>query len=119
VFLSTTEAISMEASNIPPSKREENEAFWKHHHELLKSSGMKRSDYCRENNLSYDRFGYWISCWNRFKKVKDPIKLVDVRLKPNESSSLTKILCTLDLKNGHSLKIYDPEVLTIILERCY
>ena len=109
----------MEASKIPSSKQVENEAFWKHHHELLKSSKMKRSEYCRENNLNYDRFGYWINRWNQFKKVKGPIKLVNVKLKSNESSSQIKILCTLDLKNGHSLKIYDPEVLTIILEGCY
>jgi len=33
-----------------------NEAFWQHHHELLKSSGMKRSEYCHKNDLNYDRW---------------------------------------------------------------
>src|ERR1700733_13607236 len=106
----------MEASNKSTSKRVENEEFWQHHHKLLKSNGMKRSSYCRENNLNYDRFGYWINRWNKLKNDKAPIKLVGVTLKSTESSSQTKLLCALDLKNGHSLKIYDSEVLAIILD---
>jgi hypothetical protein len=116
VLLSTTEAISMEVSTT--SKPIENEAFWKHHHQQQTSSGMKRSDYCREKNINYDRFGYWIRRCDRFNKDNDPIKLIDVKVKSTGSSSQAKILCILDLKNGCSLKIYDPEVLTIILERC-
>jgi hypothetical protein len=93
-----------------------NEEFWRHHYELLKTSGMKRSDYCHENKLNYDRFGYWISRWNRFKKSEDSIGLVSVKLKSNEPIQ-SKILCTLDLKNGSCLKIHHFEALEMILER--
>jgi hypothetical protein len=93
-----------------------NEAFWQHHHELLKSSGMKRSEYCHKNDLNYDQFGYWISRWNRLKKNGDPIELVSVKLKSNEPAQ-SKILCTLDLKNGGCLKIHHSEALAMILER--
>ncbi len=103
----------METSTTPPIQ---NEAFWKHHHKLLESSGMKRSDYCHKNNLNYTRFGYWISRWNRFKKEKEPVELVSVKLKPNEQTQ-TRILCTLDLKNGNCLKIHSSEALAILLER--
>lgn len=104
----------MEASP-PLSKPVENEAFWKHHHKLQKSSGMKRTDYCREHNLNYDRFGYWISRWNRFENDNNVSGLVSVKLKSNESPLQTKILCTLDLKNGNSLKIHDSDALAVIL----
>lgn len=105
----------MEASN-PLLKPAENEAFWKHHHELLKSSGMKRTDYCREHHLNYDRFGYWISRWNRLKNDNNTLGLVSVKLKSDEAPLQTKILCTLDLKYGNSLKIHDSEALAIVLE---
>jgi hypothetical protein len=104
----------MEASALL-SKPVENETFWKRHHEAQKSSGMKRTDYCREHNLNYDRFGYWISRWNQLKNDSGAIGLVSVKLKSNESSSQTKILCTLDLKNGNSLRIHDSEALAAIL----
>src|SRR6185437_11582433 len=58
----------------------ENEAFWKHHYEQQKLSGMRRSAYCNQNNLNYDRFGYWICKWNRnpvpahIRKKKKKIK---------------------------------------------
>ena len=90
----------MEANHTSLKPPIENEAFWKHHHELFKSSGMKRSDYCRENNLNYMRFGYWINRWNRFKNDKEPIGLISVKLKSDELPAKQKILCTLNLKDG-------------------
>jgi hypothetical protein len=105
----------MEAST-ELTKSIENEAFWQRHHELLKSSGMKRSDYCHQNNLNYDRFGYWISRWNRFKTDGSSVELVSVKVKSTEPVQ-SKILCTLDLKNGSCLKIHHSEALAMILER--
>lgn len=105
----------MEASALLTKPAKQDESFWKHHHEILKSSGMKRIDYCNQNNLNYDRFGHWISRWNRFKNNSS--SLVSVRLKSSESLLKMKTLCTLDLKNGCCLKIHDSEELTIILER--
>jgi hypothetical protein len=95
----------------------ENEAFWKHHHEIQKSSGMRRSDYCREHSLNYHRFGYWISRWNRVKNDNQCINLVSVKLKSDETLEKQKILCSLNLKNGNILKIHDTEAFAIILER--
>jgi hypothetical protein len=95
------------------SKSVENEAFWKKHYESLKASGVLRSVYCRQHNLNYDRFGYWINKWNN----NHTDKLVAIKLKPQNSTSAHSILCTLDLKQGHTLKIYDMQTLMLILER--
>lgn len=95
----------------------ENEAFWQHHYSLLKSSGLSRVDYCRENNLNYDHFGYRISKWNKSQPIDNNNELVSVKLKPMNESFNSSILCTLDLKSGHSLKIHDSETLMIILEK--
>jgi hypothetical protein len=96
-----------------PSKSIENEAFWKQHYQSLKASGISRSAYCRQHNLNYDRFGYWISKWNNSHSDK----LVTIKLKPQNPTPEHSILCTLDLKQGHALKIHDMQTLMLILEK--
>ncbi len=103
----------MEATNVSPSKPIENEAFWQHHYELQKSSGLSRTDYCRQHDLNYDRFGYWINKW----KHNHSDQLISVKLKPTRDPVEQSLLCTLDFKNGHYLKIHDEKALAIILEK--
>ena len=93
------------------SKSVENEEFWKQHYESLKASGILRSVYCRQHNLNYDRFGYWIGKWNN----NHADKLITVKLKSQDSITEPSILCTLELKQGHRLKIYDIQTLMSIL----
>ena len=38
----------------------EDEAFWQNHARLQKISGLSRKSYCKQHNLNYDRFGYWV-----------------------------------------------------------
>ncbi len=112
----------MKAINQLSKKLAEKEAFWQQHYTLLKSSGLSRIEYCRENNLNYDQFGYRISKWNKAISVdNNQDQLVSVKLKPvpvNQSFN-SSLLCTLDLKNGHQLRIHDSAALMIILERFY
>jgi hypothetical protein len=95
----------------------ENKVFWQSQIELQKSSGLTRAAYCRQKNLNYHRFGYWLYQENR--ATKQSAQLVSVKLKetiqlkPKPSS----ILCTLKLNNGHSLEIHDISTLSVILER--
>ena len=94
-----------------PQTQIENEAFWKKHYERCQSSDMSRAQYCRDNHLNYERFGYWIGKWtvshSNFVavKIKDPV---------NEPKTM---LCTMTLKNGAEIKIYDLSVLSFVLER--
>lgn len=104
----------METRNPSQSKQVENEAFWRQHYESQKSSGLSRTTYCRQYDLNYDRFGYWISKWNHSHSDK----LISVKLKAvTTATSETTTLCTLNLKNGYSLKIHDAQALVVILER--
>ena len=105
----------MEITKETHSKPIENETFWKNHYELLKSSGISRVEYCRKHNLNYDRFGYWISRWNRFTPTEN--NLVSVKLKTASQTTTQSVLCTLELKNGCSIKIHDTHVFSIILEK--
>jgi len=106
----------MEANNNESqAKPIENETFWKRHYELQKSSGITRVNYCRQNNLNYDRFGYWISRWNKFRREGN--ELVSVKLKSATEPHPQSILCTIELKNGYFLKIHDAHSLSVILEK--
>ena len=99
-------------SSVEPSQFTENESFWKRHLKLQKNSGLSRAKYCRENNLDYDRFGYWLGKWKR----QSPSSLVPIKLKSEASIEKQTILCTLNLK-GHMLQIHDQQSLLFILER--
>jgi hypothetical protein len=104
----------MKKISVSPSKPKENQVFWQQHYESLKLSKLSRLDYCRQHGLNYDRFGYWISKWNRSPSEK----LISVKLKSTIEPATEKvIICALDLKNGNSLKVYDVKVLLIILEK--
>lgn len=90
----------------------EDEIFWKTHLESFKQSGLTRKEYCRQNNVNYDRFGYWLP-----KLAPRTTSLVAVQLKPETRSRTQPELCTLALKNGHELKIHDLQALSLIIEK--
>jgi hypothetical protein len=90
----------------------ENEAFWTKELEKLKSSGLPRSQYCRENGVNYDRFGYWIKRLSTASPTFIPVK---VQEEAPVTSSLVS-LCTLELR-GCVLKIHDFSALSFVLER--
>lgn len=94
----------------------ENEIFWKNHYDLLNSSGMSRVEYCRKNNLNYDRFGYWVSKWNR-NKPEVANNLVSIKLKSADVPVAQSVLCTLKSKNGCLIQIHDESVFAMILEK--
>lgn len=104
-----------------PSKKSkrylsEDADYWQHHTEMLKESGLSRINYCRRNNVNYDRFAYWLS---KQKPSRSSIKpLVAVKLKSTSEPSLltSEALCTLNLRNGNVLKIHDMRVIALILE---
>ena len=85
--------------------------YWQEQLERLKTSGLSRSQYCRDNSINYDRFGYWL------KKLSpvSPI-FVPVKMQMPETSITQSLLCTIELR-GHILKIHDASVLSILLDR--
>jgi len=89
----------------------ETKEFWERQLEQLTASGLSRSQYCRENNINYDRFGYWL------KKLSPVVsKFVPVKLQAPELALPHSALCTLELR-GHILKIHDLSALSFVLER--
>jgi hypothetical protein len=93
----------------------EKEQFWKNHSTMQKESGLSKIAYCRQHELNYARFCYWLRKW-----TSTPPKLVPIKLKSAEKqlpvkALITPLLCTLALKNGNVLKIHDKEVLPLIL----
>lgn len=90
----------------------ENEIFWKQELDKLKASGLSRSQYCRENGVNYDRFGYWVKRLSAASPT-----FVSVKLKvPEVAASSLVTICTIELRE-HVLKIHDFSALSFVLER--
>lgn len=77
----------------------ENEEFWKQEVEKLKTSGLSRSQYCRDNGINYVRFGYWLK-----RLSPASLKFVPVKLQAPQSPTTDATLCTIEFR-GHILKI--------------
>lgn len=48
-------------------KSEELTKFWQYHINQWSDSGLTQTEYCRQNDLSRDRFAYWKTKFNRKK----------------------------------------------------
>ena len=93
-----------------------NKAFWKNHVELQKISDLSRADYCRQNNLSYHNFAYWLKKWPPYER-QESSRLIAIKIKSDPEIQTQETLCTLTLNNGRCLKIHDLQSLALILEK--
>jgi hypothetical protein len=89
----------------------ENKEYWENQLGKLKASGLSRSQYCRDNDINYDRFGYWIKRLSTASSEFIPVKVS----MPDEAIP-NATLCTIELC-GHIIKIHDLSVLSFLLER--
>lgn len=104
---------------------EETEGYWKQHRSSFLASGLSRKKYCREHGANYDRFSYWLKKRSSEKiaarSEKEPsIKnnlLLPVHCKSAKIETSLDTLCTLNLKNGHSLTIHHERALSFLLEQ--
>ena len=108
-------AIKMKSHNQSNELLTRDNTHWQMHYESMKLSKLSRSAYCRQHELNYDRFCYWIR--KQKPKTEDHKPLISVRLKPEPIAHRQDIVCTLELKNGHALKIHDTQALALILDR--
>jgi len=92
----------------------ENQAFWKKHLEQFALSKTSRANYCRNQKLNYARFQYWYHQLNSaIKKHKQP--LIPVKIATLETQPT--LLCSVNLKSGHQLRVYDRSVLSELLKQ--
>ncbi len=100
-----------------PKQSIEDPAFWKKHIEAQAVSKISKSAYCQANQVDYPRFMYWS------KKIIPTTEvggLITVKMR-SETNPLPHqtMLCTLALKGGDFLHVYDERVLSVILaKRC-
>lgn len=104
----------MEPTIIPTKQTtsKEDGSFWNHHYEMQKVSGLSRAQYCRNTQVNYARFCYWvekISCQDS--------SFIPVKLSNSPIAVSPTLLCILELHNNRPLKIYDFSALSVILEK--
>lgn len=92
------------------------EQYWKDHVAKQKESGLPVTVYCRQYQLNYDRFYYWI----RKEKRRAP-RLIPIEMKSITADNISTIvmdppvLCTLTFKGGNILEIYDKGAIPLVL----
>jgi hypothetical protein len=97
-------------------ERQESREYWVSEIEKFKASGLSRKHYCKENQLNYFRFGYWIK---RLRKKSDtPAHFIPVNIKTSETPRVNGILCTVESR-GRVLSVYDALTLNLILEKLF
>lgn len=86
-------------------------AFWSDHVKQLEQSALSRVAYCKAQGLNYEKFGYWLK---KLKRV--PQKLIGVQLVENPAGSTLQVLCTVEFRQGISVKVHDRSVLSCIFQ---
>lgn len=92
------------------------EQYWKEHVAKQKESGLSVTVYCRQHQLNYDRFYYWIR-----KEKRCALRLIPIEIKSVAADNISTIameppvLCTLTFKDGNVLDIYDKGAIPLIL----
>lgn len=75
-------------------KSEELARFWKTHIDQWATSGLTQTEYCRQNEISRDRFTYWKTKFKKqnssveFVRLPVPIRVDPVGLKLNIGQGL-------------------------------
>ena len=105
----------METTLTSESSPAEREAFWLRHYQLHQASGLPRAEYCRQNSLCYDNFGYWFKKWSGLSP-RNGSELIAIKTKPIAEFS-AKTLCTLNLNDGRYLQVHDLTALALIIDK--
>ena len=89
--------------------RVEDATYWQQHSELFSTSGLSRAAYCREHQLNYHCFGYWL------KRLTPSTALLPVTLTSRDIND--QLLCSLVLRSGERLMIHDRAALIVVLDK--
>jgi hypothetical protein len=92
----------------------EGEAFWQDHIAQYQKTKLNRRAYCREQNLSYNKFQYWFYKLRASSTAKP--KAIPVMLKQDSINYNLPALCTLELGLGKRLLIHDRSIVNYLLE---
>lgn len=82
------------------NKNEELARSWKSHIDQWATSGLTQTEYCRQNEISRDRFTYWKT---KFKRRNQPVKFVQLPVPAYRNS------VGLKLNIGRGLQIEVPD----------
>ena len=98
-------------------KNREKQEFWASHIETWKGSGLKQSEYCRQNNLIRHRFTYW-KC--KLHKKVEPLAFFQIpgNAIPSHTNLYNQSSLKLNIGGTYQIEIGDgfsPDTLSILV----
>ena len=101
------------------------EQFWLDHIQRRSSGNLSKTAYCKKHNLVYHQYIYWE---HKFLQTNDTIELIPIEIEQNcinplpqiipeevETNRKQHLLCSLNLKNGNVLQIFDTTALNVLV----
>ena len=110
------------------AKSIEGKAYWLKHIKNYKASGLNKNRYCNQYGITYHKFLYWfdklaieaLQPQSVNKKANKANRFIKVKLNSEhdsvfDQSNHLKLLCIMELKQGHRLLIHDADILEKLL----
>jgi hypothetical protein len=91
------------------------EQYWKEHVAKQKRSGLPATVYCRQHQINYDHFYYWIRKGKRTESRLIPIELRPTEVNTPGLAMVSPVLCTIRLRSGHVLSVHDKSAIPLLL----
>jgi hypothetical protein len=77
------------------SKTSDKATLWRQHIEGWRNSGLTQQAYCRENQLSYPSFGYWLKRFRARANAVSDVSLVPVCISTSSMNTPSNIFLQL------------------------
>lgn len=93
----------------------EKRKFWKQHLTLWQDSGLSQAEYCRQNSLDKNQWGYWKK---RFVRTESRTEFVALHVKRSLTLSGSPLL-NLVVNDRYRIEInpgFDPNTLKMVLK---
>ncbi len=107
----------IEQSTTNPGQLSNIVQYWQEQIKHQQESGLSKAAYCRQQDISCRKFGYWsrkLTPNHQSGSQFIPVKL-NLNTMSHFSQQPARTLCSLELNNGHQLKVYDQEVLPLLI----
>ncbi len=97
--------------NVFKLKKDKKRHYWEQRIRDWKESGLKQTQYCRQNNLNIRNFGYWKKC---FYRTSSTLSFIPLQIQPDIFQKKSSSLLNVVLEGDRKIEVaedFDPVIL--------